>query len=124
QKQKSRKTKKKNTQVSHPSGSSVAVEDEPATQTSNDPLLSGEDRLKLSKLMDLCTKLTDRVLALETTKTSQALEITSLKGKVKKLEKKVGKRTHKLKRLYKISTTRRVQSSDDEALNAQEDASK
>nr|GFA32920.1 hypothetical protein [Tanacetum cinerariifolium] len=40
-----------------------------------------------------------RVLDLEKTKTTQALEITSLKRRVKKLKKK--QRTHKLKRLYK-----------------------
>ncbi|GKA26485.1 hypothetical protein Tco_0712594 [Tanacetum coccineum] len=38
--------------------------------------------------MDLCIKLSDRVLDLETTKTAQALEIDSLKRRVKKLEKK------------------------------------
>ncbi|GJW80902.1 hypothetical protein Tco_0144877 [Tanacetum coccineum] len=74
--------------------------------------------------MKMCTKLSDRVLALETEKASQALEISSLKKQVKRLEKKVSKRTHKLKRLYKIGTTKRVQSSDDEVLGAKEDASK
>nr|GEV85798.1 hypothetical protein [Tanacetum cinerariifolium] len=42
------------------------------------------------------------VLALETTKANQALEIGSLKRRVKKLEKKASKKTQKLKRLYKI----------------------
>ncbi|GKC84414.1 hypothetical protein Tco_1140131 [Tanacetum coccineum] len=37
----------------------------------------------------------------ENTKTAQAQEITSLKLRVKRLEKKGGSRTHKLKRLYK-----------------------
>ncbi|GJZ47742.1 hypothetical protein Tco_0601574 [Tanacetum coccineum] len=64
------------------------------------------------------------VLALETTKTTQALEIASLKSRVKKLEKKASKRTHKFKRLYRVGTTRRVESSNDEGLGAQEDASK
>ncbi|GKC48187.1 hypothetical protein Tco_1065909, partial [Tanacetum coccineum] len=67
----------------------------------NDPLLSGEDRLKLNELMELCTKPSERVLALETTKTNQALEINSLKTRVKKLEKKKGSRAHRLRRLYK-----------------------
>ncbi|GKD17452.1 hypothetical protein Tco_1206610, partial [Tanacetum coccineum] len=40
------------------------------------------------------------------------------------LEKKVGSRTHNFKRLYKVGVTRRVESSDDESLGAQEDASK
>ncbi|GKG21889.1 hypothetical protein Tco_0384484, partial [Tanacetum coccineum] len=50
---------------------------ETASKQSNDPplsrvntLRSGEDGLKLKELMDLCTKLSDRVLDLETTKTA------------------------------------------------------
>ncbi|GKA32941.1 hypothetical protein Tco_0719308 [Tanacetum coccineum] len=91
---------------------------------SYDPSQSGEDRMQLHELMNLCTKLSDRVLALETTKTTQALEIASLKSRVKKLEKKASKRTYKFKRLYRVGTTRRVESSNDEGLGAQEDASK
>ncbi|GJT73939.1 hypothetical protein Tco_1033225 [Tanacetum coccineum] len=53
------------------------------------------------ELMDFCTKLQQRVLDLENTKTAQSHEITSLKKRVKKLEKKGGSRTHKLKRLYR-----------------------
>ncbi|GKA44943.1 hypothetical protein Tco_0737739 [Tanacetum coccineum] len=51
-------------------------------------------------------------------------EITSLKKRVKKLEKKGGSRTHKLKRLYKVGRSRRVVSSEEESLGDQEDASK
>ncbi|GJV06331.1 hypothetical protein Tco_1343987 [Tanacetum coccineum] len=40
-------------------------------------------------------------------------EITSLKKRVKKLEKKGGSRTHKLKRLYKVGRSARIVSSDD-----------
>ncbi|GJY24418.1 putative ribonuclease H-like domain-containing protein [Tanacetum coccineum] len=65
------------------------------SKQSNDPPLSGvntpgsgEDRLKIMELMEICTKLSDRVLALENVKTAQDLEITSLKKRVKKLEKK------------------------------------
>ncbi|GJU72422.1 hypothetical protein Tco_1263827 [Tanacetum coccineum] len=53
------------------------------------------------ELMEFCTKLQQRVLDMKNTKTAQAQEITSLKLRVKKLEKKGGSRTHKLKRLYK-----------------------
>ncbi|GJX74217.1 hypothetical protein Tco_0312812 [Tanacetum coccineum] len=95
----------------------------PTPTHSNDPLLSGEDRLKLTELMDMCTKLTERVLDLEHTKTAQAQEIKNLKLRVKKLEKKVGLRTHKFKRLYKVGVTRRVHFLDDDSLGAQEDAS-
>ncbi|GJU62994.1 hypothetical protein Tco_1244829 [Tanacetum coccineum] len=97
---------------------------------SNDSLLargntlqSDEDRLKLNELMELCTTLQTRVLDLEKIKTTQANEIASLKRRVKKLKKKNRSRTHKLKRLYKVGLTARVESfGDEESLG--EDASK
>ncbi|GJZ32199.1 hypothetical protein Tco_0577635 [Tanacetum coccineum] len=92
-------------------------------KTSNDSLLvvvntpqSNEDRLKLNELMEFCTKLQQIVLDLENTKTAQAQEITSLKLRVKKLEKKGGSRTHKLKRLYKVGRSARVISCDKASL--------
>nr|GEZ86899.1 hypothetical protein [Tanacetum cinerariifolium] len=91
----------------------------------NDPLPSGEDRLQLNELMDICTKLSDSVLSLKQTKTNQAAEIEKLKERVKKLEGKKKNRTHGLKRLYKVGLTFRVESSkDEEGLGTQEDASK
>ncbi|GKA29609.1 hypothetical protein Tco_0715854 [Tanacetum coccineum] len=103
---------------------------ENVSKLSNDPLLargntlrSGEDSLKLNELMELCTNLQQRVLDLETTKTTQANEIASLKRRVKKLEKKDRSRTHKLKRLYKVGLSARVESSEDEE-DLGEDASK
>ncbi|GJY73227.1 hypothetical protein Tco_0477658 [Tanacetum coccineum] len=77
-KQKSRKSKKKNTKVSQPSGSTDNVPNENVPTTSNDPLLSGEDRLKLTELIDLCTNLEKKVLDLEKAKTAQDSEIASL----------------------------------------------
>ncbi|GJW52848.1 hypothetical protein Tco_0096933 [Tanacetum coccineum] len=74
--------------------------------------------------MEFCTQLQQRVLDLENTKTTQALEIKSLKRRVKKLEKKQGSRTHKLKRLYKVGLSAKVIYFDDEGLGDQEDASK
>ncbi|GKE52785.1 hypothetical protein Tco_1487941 [Tanacetum coccineum] len=110
----SRRKQKKTTTVPHPSDSTADVLNEEYVPThSNDPLLSGEDRLKLTDLMDMCTKLSERVLNLEHTKTAQAQEITNLKLRVKKLEKKARLRTHKFKRLYKIGVTRRVEYPDD-----------
>ncbi|GJW34804.1 uncharacterized mitochondrial protein-like protein [Tanacetum coccineum] len=104
---------------------------ENVSKLSNDPLLargntlrSGEDRLKLQELMELCINLQNRVIDLENTKTTQAQEITSLKPRVKKLEKKGGSRNHKLKILYKIGRSARVISSDEASLGNQEDASK
>ncbi|GKD44364.1 hypothetical protein Tco_1269009 [Tanacetum coccineum] len=63
------------------------------------------------------------VIDLEKTKTSQAQEITSLKRRVKRLEKKNRSRTHGLKRLYKVGMSSRIESSEDEGLG-EEDASK
>nr|GEY91160.1 hypothetical protein [Tanacetum cinerariifolium] len=48
------------------------------------------------------------------TKTTQHNEIDSLKRRVKKLEKRNRSRTHKLKRLYKVGLSARVESSRDE----------
>ncbi|GKB71367.1 hypothetical protein Tco_0932779 [Tanacetum coccineum] len=76
------------------------------------------------ELLKLYTKLSERVLDLENTKTSQAVEITKLKERVKKLERRNKARTSGLKRLRKVSRSAQVFSSKDEGLGAQEDASK
>ncbi|GJS36425.1 hypothetical protein Tco_0534807 [Tanacetum coccineum] len=86
-------------------------------------LRSVEDRLKLKELMALCTNLQQRVLDLETTKTTQANEIASLKKRVKKLERRNKSRTRGLKRIYRVGSSRRVESFEDEGLG-EEDASK
>nr|GEY56544.1 hypothetical protein [Tanacetum cinerariifolium] len=91
---------------------------------SNDPLPSGEDRMQLTKLMNLCTNLQKHVLDLEKAKTAQANEIADLKKRVKKLERKKKSRTSGLKRLYKIDLSTRIVSSDEKGLGDQEDASK
>nr|GEW91992.1 hypothetical protein [Tanacetum cinerariifolium] len=64
--------------------SAAQTRSERVSKISNGPLLVGvniprsvEDSLKLTKLMKLCTKLQQRVLDLETTKTTQAMEIES-----------------------------------------------
>ncbi|GJS54073.1 putative ribonuclease H-like domain-containing protein [Tanacetum coccineum] len=100
------------------------------SKLSNDSLLvrgntlrSGKDSLKRQELMALCTTLQSRVFNLETTKTTQANEIASLKRRVKKLEKKNKSRTHKLKRLYKVGLSAMVESSEDEE-SLGDDASK
>ncbi|GKC18637.1 putative ribonuclease H-like domain-containing protein, partial [Tanacetum coccineum] len=130
QKKQSRRKQRKDTEDPQLSGPTELVTDNTENVASvpthsNDPLLSGEDRLKLNELMELCTKLYERVLALETTKTNQALEIDSLKKRVKKLEKKKGgSRTYMLRRLYKVGRSASVVSSKDEGFGDQEDASK
>nr|GEW04274.1 retrovirus-related Pol polyprotein from transposon TNT 1-94 [Tanacetum cinerariifolium] len=74
-KHKPRREQRKETKVS---------QDEPPTEEhipipSHDPLPSGEDRLQLNELIEICTKLSDRVLSLEQTKTNQAAGIKKLK---------------------------------------------
>ncbi|GJW80024.1 hypothetical protein Tco_0143999 [Tanacetum coccineum] len=63
------------------------------------------------------------LVILEKTKTTQHNEIASLKRRVKKLKKKDRSRTHRLKRLYKVGLTARVESSNNEE-SLGEDASK
>ncbi|GKF22835.1 hypothetical protein Tco_0075157, partial [Tanacetum coccineum] len=62
---------------------------------------SDEGRPNINELMAICTKLSNRVLALETSKTAQDLVINKLKKKVKRLEKKQRARTPRMK-LFKI----------------------
>ncbi|GJY23426.1 hypothetical protein Tco_0397084 [Tanacetum coccineum] len=83
---------------------------------SNDPLPSGEDRMQLTELMVLCTKLKKQVLDLEEAKTAQAKEIVSLKKRVKNLERKQRSRTSGLKRLKKVGAASRVESFEDEEI--------
>ncbi|GJT15891.1 hypothetical protein Tco_0874597 [Tanacetum coccineum] len=88
-----RRKQRKDTEVPQPSGSTKPITDEAANAEhvpthSNDPLFSGEDRLQLKELLELCTKLSESVLDLENTKTSQAAEITKLKERIKKLERR------------------------------------
>nr|GEW80604.1 hypothetical protein [Tanacetum cinerariifolium] len=91
---------------------------------SNDPLPSGEDRMQLTKLMNLCTNLQKQVLDLKKAKTVQAKEITNLKKRVKKLERKKKSRTTGLKRLYLVVLSAKIVSSNEEGLGDQKDASK
>ncbi|GJX74528.1 hypothetical protein Tco_0313123 [Tanacetum coccineum] len=131
-----RRKQGKDTEVSQPSGPTEHIADEVTNEEnvptqSNDPSLSrvntlgsGEDRMSLKELTDLCTKLSNRVLDLETTKTAQAKEIASLKKRVKKLERKRKLKTPGMKRLFKIGRFAQVVSSEDEGLGDQEDASK
>nr|GEZ04819.1 hypothetical protein [Tanacetum cinerariifolium] len=73
-----------------------------------------EARLKLMELMELSTKLSDRVLDLEKIKAAQAKEITDLKKRVKKLERKRRSRTQCMN-LFKIGTSRRRGLGEDNA---------
>nr|GEZ05567.1 hypothetical protein [Tanacetum cinerariifolium] len=74
----------------------------------------GEDRLKLKELMELSTKLYDRVFDLEKIKTAQAKEIVDLKKRVKKLERKRRSKTLRMN-LFKIGTSRRRSLGEEDA---------
>nr|GEU45420.1 hypothetical protein [Tanacetum cinerariifolium] len=67
----------------------------------------------LQEVLDACAALTRRVENLEYDKVAQALEITKLKRRVKKLEKGNKVRVLKLRRLQKVGTSQRVDTSDD-----------
>nr|GEY28342.1 hypothetical protein [Tanacetum cinerariifolium] len=80
----------------------------------------GAKIMQLMELMELCTTLSDRVLALENNKTAWDLEITHLKNRVKRLEKKRKSRTLQLtRRLFKV----RIESSTKNSLGDQDDVS-
>ncbi|GJR78372.1 hypothetical protein Tco_0149157 [Tanacetum coccineum] len=123
QKKKSKKKQRKDSGPTEPIPEE-ATNKEPISTPSCDPPQSGEDRLQLTELMNLCTKLQKQVLDLEEAKTAQAKEIASLKKRVKQLEKRKKSRTSGLKRLRKVGSASRVESSNDVSLGAQEDASK
>ncbi|GJY23935.1 hypothetical protein Tco_0397593 [Tanacetum coccineum] len=96
---------RKDTEVPQPSGSIELITDEAANEEhvpihSNDLLLS------------------------ENIKTSQAAEIAKLKERVKRLERRNKSITPGHKRLSKVGRSARIESSKDECLGAQEDASK
>ncbi|GJX69505.1 hypothetical protein Tco_0305232 [Tanacetum coccineum] len=75
--------------------------EEHVSTPSYDPPLSGEDKMQLAELMSLCTNLQEKVLDLEKSKTAQANEITSLKKRVKQLEKRRKSRNSRPRRLRK-----------------------
>nr|GEY15231.1 hypothetical protein [Tanacetum cinerariifolium] len=71
----------------------------------------------LQKVMDTCVSLTKIVEHLEFDKVAQALEITKLKSRVKNLERMNKLRKLKLRRLQKVGTSQRVETSDETMLD-------
>nr|GEX11359.1 hypothetical protein [Tanacetum cinerariifolium] len=71
----------------------------------------------LQETLDACSALAGRVEHLEYDKVAQALEITKLKMKVKRLEKGNKARVLKLRRLQKVRTSQRVDTSDDTVMD-------
>nr|GEV18196.1 hypothetical protein [Tanacetum cinerariifolium] len=71
----------------------------------------------LQEALDACAALTRRVEHLEYDKIAQALEITKLKRRVKKLEKGNKVKVLKLRRLQRVGTSQRVDTSDDTVMD-------
>nr|GEX31015.1 hypothetical protein [Tanacetum cinerariifolium] len=76
----------------------------------------------LNNLLETCITLTRRVENLEQDKVAQALEITKLKQRVRRLEKKKKLKVSGLKRLKKVGTAQRIESSADTEVDAAKDA--
>nr|GEX33588.1 hypothetical protein [Tanacetum cinerariifolium] len=71
----------------------------------------------LQEPLDACVALTKRVEHLEYDKMAQALEITKIKKRVKKLEKGNKVRVLKLRRLKRVGTSQRIDTSDDTVID-------
>ncbi|GKC22019.1 uncharacterized mitochondrial protein-like protein [Tanacetum coccineum] len=136
--QKPRKPKRKDTYVPQPSGPTDIVADEAVHKELGDSLATPNeagsqgttsgggpmcqetigDTIAQTRFENVSKQSNDpllaRVLDLEKTQTTQQIKIDSLKRGVKKLEKKRSSRTHKLKRLYIVGLSVRVESSRDE----------
>nr|GEW63829.1 hypothetical protein [Tanacetum cinerariifolium] len=63
-----------------------------------------------NQLLETCATLTKKVGNLEQDKIAQAIEITKLKQRVRRLEKKIKSKASGLKRLRKVGTAQRVKS--------------
>nr|GEV95555.1 hypothetical protein [Tanacetum cinerariifolium] len=105
------------TPLPSPHQSSIAQPSSPPPQEppSHDAAISMD---LLNQLLETCATLTKKVGDLEQDKIAQAIEITKLKKRVRKLEKKRKLKASGLNRLRKVGTTQRVESladTDDEA---------
>nr|GEU46298.1 hypothetical protein [Tanacetum cinerariifolium] len=88
----------------------------PPQQQQSTPQASPHDAefpTQLQQVLNVCFALSKRVENLETDNAAQKLEIIQLKARVKKLEKANQFKSSKLRRLRKVGTSRRVESSDD-----------
>nr|GFC15494.1 hypothetical protein [Tanacetum cinerariifolium] len=96
------------------------VADEGVADVNADDVLTADAEISMDllyNLLDTCTILTRRVENLEQDKIAQALEITKLKQRVKKLERRNKLKVSKLRRLKRVRTAQRVDTSDDTVLD-------
>nr|GEV50426.1 hypothetical protein [Tanacetum cinerariifolium] len=92
----------------------------PASPPQEQPSLPHESSMSLlNTLMETCASLSKKVAELEQDKNTQALEILKLKKRVKKLEKKKRSKSLGFKRLRKIGTSQRVESSSDTVVDVE-----
>nr|GEW07530.1 hypothetical protein [Tanacetum cinerariifolium] len=93
----------------------------PPPQPSQDTPLTFQDAgipmNLLQEVINTRTTLTRRVEHLEVDKIAQALEITKLKRRVKKLERRNKVKVLKLRRLQKVGTGQRIETSDDTVMD-------
>nr|GFA50428.1 hypothetical protein [Tanacetum cinerariifolium] len=92
----------------------------PLPQLQPQPLVADFPMSLLQEALNACTALTRRVEHSTNDKVAQALEITKLKRRVKKLEKGNRVKVLKLRRLQKVGTSQRIDTSEDTMI---EDAS-
>nr|GFA21761.1 hypothetical protein [Tanacetum cinerariifolium] len=78
------------------------------------PQATDESSLLVHQVLDKCSVLVLRIKGLETVNTAQQLEIIKLKARVKKLERLNKVKSSKLRRLKKVGTSQRIESSEDE----------
>nr|GFC90532.1 hypothetical protein [Tanacetum cinerariifolium] len=71
------------------------------------------DEEEEAQVLNTCSAFVLRVEGLETANATQQLEIVKLKARVKKLERLNKIKSSKLRRLKKVGTSQRVESSDD-----------
>nr|GEW75341.1 ribonuclease H-like domain-containing protein [Tanacetum cinerariifolium] len=108
-----------------PHQSPIAQPSSPSLQQPSQPEdISYSAMALLNQLLETCATLTKKVGNLEQDKRAQAIEITKLKKKVRRLEKKRKLKALGFKRLRKVGTAQRVESSTNTIMNDQEDASK
>nr|GFC29295.1 hypothetical protein [Tanacetum cinerariifolium] len=94
----------------------------PASPPQKQPATTYESFMPLlTTLMETYASLSQKVVELEQDKHTQALEILKLKKRVKKLEKKKRSKHSGFKRLRRVGTSQRVESSTDTVVGAQED---
>nr|GFB59170.1 hypothetical protein [Tanacetum cinerariifolium] len=98
-----------------PSPSSPVIPSSPPHQSSCPPQPQAAEGLShvFQQVLDTCSALVLRIEGLENDNAVQQLEIIKLKARVKKLERLNKVKSSKLRRLRKVGTFQRIESSDD-----------